>query len=57
MLAKLKETVDPLIDIELQKTPIDDLREKLENRIGKYFADGVLRQIGDEHVIMAIINS
>jgi hypothetical protein len=57
MLAKLKETVDPLIDIELQKTPIDDLRQRLENRIGKYFADGVLRQIGDEHVIMAIINS
>ncbi|RGB27301.1 hypothetical protein C1646_769294 [Rhizophagus diaphanus] len=57
MLAKLKETVDPLIDIELQKTPIDDLRERLEDKIGKYFADGVLRQIGDEHVIMAIINS
>jgi len=47
--------VDPLIDIELQETP--NLHERLESKIGKYFADGVLRQIGDDHVIMAIINS
>ncbi|CAI2172979.1 10231_t:CDS:2 [Funneliformis geosporum] len=55
ILAKLKKTVDPLIDIELQETP--NLHERLENKIGKFFADGVLRQIGDDHIIMAIINS
>lgn len=34
----------------------EDLRQKLVDKIGEKFAGGVMSRIGDEQVIMAIIN-
>ncbi|CAG8434714.1 7800_t:CDS:2 [Diversispora eburnea] len=47
------QTIDPLINNQMRD---EDLRQKLVDKIGEYFAKGVMSQIGDEQVIMAIIN-
>ncbi|RHZ44765.1 hypothetical protein Glove_709g16 [Diversispora epigaea] len=53
ILPKLKETIDPSVNNQMRD---EDLRQKLVDKIGEYFAKGVMSQIGDEQVIMAIIN-
>ncbi|CAG8717225.1 5395_t:CDS:2, partial [Acaulospora morrowiae] len=54
ILPKLKETIDPTtVNVQVHD---EDLRKRLVDKIGEYFADGVMNKIGDEQVIMAIIN-
>ncbi|CAJ0835450.1 7553_t:CDS:10 [Entrophospora sp. SA101] len=58
ILSKLKESVDPIKLQQIQNTSTSDvLHEQLVNKVGQYFANGVINQIADEQVIIAIINS